>query len=270
MSFAPIEHETIALSAAIESLTSLVNQNMFTISDLHEGESQIIFKSAIHHQLFVALLLDLLEPADSSLIGHIGTCLDALEAIARSPLLAMNGPSEPFLRPVITLKNWLAEKVTVETHLPSLSRTLDLTLSRLEFVYICGNISKHNFARLTRVARKVKELLGQHNIELTPVDAIDVLDDLYERFHDDILNYHSSTLVPLLNDIRWGIHTYLKPEYQRSYRKDPDDEIRYSYDMPPGIVHTIAQSCYWDLMNSVRRQPCVKPFRASRYLKYRY
>ncbi len=168
------------------------------------------------------------------------------------------------------LKAWLAEKVTVETHLPSLSRTINLTLSRQEFVYICGNISKHNFARLTGVAKKVRELLRQNDIDLTPPDVIAVLDDFYERFHYDILTYHSSTLVQLLNNVRWGVQNYLKPEYLRSYRKDPVDEIRYSYDVPAGIVHNIAQTCYWDLMNSVRQEPYVKPFKASRYLKGRY
>lgn len=169
----------------------------------------------------------------------------------------------------MTLKTWLAEKVTVETHLPSLSRTINLSLSRLEFVYICGNISKHNFARLTRVAKKVRKLLKQNDIDLTPPDVITVLDDFYERFHYDILTYHSSTLVQLLNDVRWGVHNY-SVEYLRSYRKDPIDEIRYSYDIPTGIVHNIAQICYWDLMNSVRQEPYVKPFKASRYLKGRY
>lgn len=270
MSFSPIEQETIALAAAIESLTSLVNHSMFTISDPHEGESQATFKSSIHHQLFVALLLDLLEPANSSLTGHAGSCLDALEAIARSPLFAVDSSGEHLLTPVMTLKVWLAEKVTIETPLPSLSKTINLTFSRQELVYFCGNISKHNFARLTGVAKKVSELLRQHDVDLTPPDAIVVLDDLYERYHYEILNYHSSTLVQLLNDLRWGVHNYLKPEYLRSYRKDPVDEIRYSYDVPAGIVHNIAQTCYRDLMNSAHHGPSVKPFKASRYLKSRY
>jgi len=185
-------------------------------------------------------------------------------------LFAVDGSSAHLLTPLRILKAWLAEKVTVETHLPSLSRTINLTLSRQEFVYICGNISKHNFARLTGVAKKVRELLRQNDIDLTPPDVITVLDDFYERFHYDILTYHSSTLVQLLNNVRWGVQNYLKPEYLRSYRKAPVDEIRYSYDVPAGIVHNIAQTCYWDLMNSVRQEPYVKPFKASRYLKGRY
>ena len=101
MPFSPIEHETIVLAAAIESLTSLVNHNMLTITAPHEGESQATFKSSIHHQLFVALLLDLLEPADSFLTGHAGSCLDALEAIARSPLFAVDSSSQHLLTPVM-------------------------------------------------------------------------------------------------------------------------------------------------------------------------
>jgi hypothetical protein len=34
------------------------------------------------------------------------------------------------------------------------------------------------------------------------------LDDFYERFHKDILNYHSSTIAEFLNNIRWGIYEY--------------------------------------------------------------
>ena len=50
--------------------------------------------------------------------------------------------------------------------------------------------------------------------------ALLALADFYERFHTDVLNYHGSTLVEFLNNIRWGIHYYLHPQYKQSMTRE--------------------------------------------------
>lgn len=51
---------------------------------------------------------------------------------------------------------------------------------------------------------------------MSPDEAALALEDFYRWFHDDILNYHASTIAEFLNNIRWGIYEYLQPEFQRS------------------------------------------------------
>ncbi len=55
------------------------------------------------------------------------------------------------------------------------------------------------------------------------------LGDFYERFHTDILNYHSSTIAEFLNNIRWGIYEYLQPEFRRSIVWEESNPRKYRY-----------------------------------------
>ena len=76
----------------------------------------------------------------------------------------------------------------------------------------------------------------------------------------------------MVNNIRWGIHEYLLPEFNKSYRKDHYDKegLSYSYDYPKNINDKFAKSCYWSLMNSVRAKPHIKKFKSTKLLKLRY
>lgn len=96
------------------------------------------------------------------------------------------------------------------------------------------------------------------------------LNEFYERFHGDILNYHGSTIVEFLNNIRWGMHEYLQPEFSRSIVYDTDDSLKYSYTYPPDVNGDFTKSTYWDLMNVIRSGPIIKRFKASRWLQLRY
>ena len=44
----------------------------------------------------------------------------------------------------------------------------------------------------------------------------------------------------------------------------------YHFNYPSGMTSRFAKSCYWDLMNDVRRPPYVRRFRVTKYLKMRY
>ena len=100
------------------------------------------------------------------------------------------------------------------------------------------------------------------------------LPEFYERFPNDILSYHASTLCEHLNNIRWGINKYLKPEFDRSIhyfdKQYPGDIKRYEFRVPKAITSQYAQTCYWNLMNYVRTGPYMKKFVVSSYLKKRY
>jgi hypothetical protein len=96
------------------------------------------------------------------------------------------------------------------------------------------------------------------------------LGDFYERFHTDILNYHSSTIAEFLNNIRWGIYDYLQPELRRSIVWEGGNPRKYHYTFPIGIESNFAKQCYWDLMNEVLQPPYVRRFQVTKWLKLRY
>ncbi len=96
------------------------------------------------------------------------------------------------------------------------------------------------------------------------------LEDFYERFHTDIFNYHGSTIAEFLNEIRWGIHEYLLPEFRRSYSPRGGDPPRYEYLYPDDVSTELGKALYWDLMNRIRGRPCLERFQVTRYLKQRY
>ena len=67
---------------------------------------------------------------------------------------------------------------------------------------------------------------------------------------------------------------YLKPEFDKSIRyftKPYSGDIeRYDYQIPKDIASQYAKSCYWNLMNYVRKEPYMKKFVVSSHLKQRY
>ncbi|KTF19466.1 hypothetical protein ATS76_02240 [Pseudoalteromonas sp. 10-33] len=74
----------------------------------------------------------------------------------------------------------------------------------------------------------------------------------------------------MINNIRWGIHLYLLPEFQRSHTWINRDEGSYKYLIPCNIKTQFTKNCYWELMNEVRRKPHVQPFSADKDLKIEY
>ena len=145
-----------------------------------------------------------------------------------------------------------------------------MRIRRQDFIYICGNASKHNPARLTGVSRRVADVLSENGHEIGMFEASLAIDDFYGRFHRDILVYHGTWLGEMLNNLRWGIQDYLQAEFNRSYTPDSSETPKYSYQYPDAVTHAFARSCYWDLMNKVRSGPYLKRFVGSRNLKQRY
>jgi hypothetical protein len=94
------------------------------------------------------------------------------------------------------------------------------------------------------------------------------LKEIYGDLHDNVLNYHASTITEMMNNIRWGIHAYLKPEFDRAYHKT--DGIFYDFALPDDISTDLGITCYWELMNAVRSGPYVQRFKVNEILKLRY
>lgn len=56
------------------------------------------------------------------------------------------------LKPLWAFRDWLETECFVDdVWLPSIELKTDIRVKRFAFIKICGNIGKHNFARLSRV-----------------------------------------------------------------------------------------------------------------------
>ncbi|MNR09267.1 hypothetical protein D3C85_1254630 [compost metagenome] len=145
-----------------------------------------------------------------------------------------------------------------------------LKISRSLLLKIGGNLSKHNFLRSVGVAKDLQRLLSNVGVEVELHEAILLQPEIYDVFHTDVAAYHASTIAEYLNELWWGIQTYLTPEFNRSIIHDYDGTGRYTYQYPPELVHPFGKNCYWNLMNQVRTEPYFPRFTITRHLKGEY
>lgn len=270
MTLSELEREVIVLRTTIEVINSMVNLEMLN-NPSAELDATVTFRSPTRQALFSVLLADLLEAVDPDLLNTSGSLMDALMLVADQPRLAPGETDRQVRQAVERFKGWVEGEITVNVWFPSIDKEVELRLLRSDFIKICGNISKHNPARLTRNAKRLQKLLEKSGVAVEWVDALRALDDFYDRFHTDILAYHSTSLAEMLNEIRWAIHEYLTPEFDRAYVPPASEaDPRYTFNQPPGIENEYAQEAYWDLMNSVRAKPWIPRFEGTRHLKGNY
>ena len=270
MKFANIEKEVIFLKAITELIDSMVNYEIVGLLG-NDPHSEIRFKSMTHQKYFNIILLDLLSCSDKKVLGEQQSYLRALRAICQSPNFNKSNSIKNLTISTQEFIDWLEQEIQTETWLPSIDTNATLLIKRIEFLKICGNISKHNFSRLSGVANELIDIFKRNNIDIAFGDALLILDDFYQRLHSDLLNYHGSTIAEFLNNIRWGIHEYLQHEFQQSIVYEGTEHPRmYHYTYPKEIDNAFAKNCYWNLMNEVRSEPYMRKFKVTRYLKMRY
>ena len=269
MNFSGAEREVIFLKAVKELIDEMVNYEVFDLNG-SDPESQIMFHSITHQRFFNIILVDFLSRSDKKVIGEQQSYLGAIQSICQNPSFNEGNSIESLSCATDEFVTWLEQEIQAEIWLPSIETDTILSIKRIEFLKICGNISKHNFSRLSGVANDVVKILVRNNINVGLEEALLVLDEFYERFHTDILNYHSSTIAEFLNNIRWGIYEYLQPEFCRSIVWESGNSPMYKYTYPESIQNKFAKSCYWDLMNEVRSVPYMRRFRVTKWLKLRY
>lgn len=145
-----------------------------------------------------------------------------------------------------------------------------ITVKRISFIKICGNIAKHSFARLSKTVDEICEVLKANGTTIDHQQGYLVVPEFYEWFHTNVFSYHSSAIAEFLNNLRWGLYDYLRPEFARSFTKDDPALIAYRYIFPHDCNTAVARNMYWDLMNAVRSQPYMPRFEVTRFLKMRY
>ena len=265
----PIESEVVLLKASWDLIGEAANATVFKVTGT-DPDSQIQFDSSLHQQFFNIILVDFLSETDRDAPLRSETFLAGLGELAAAPLLSSPSSTTELALAVEDFASWLKQEVQVDAWLPSIDKQVTFALARSKFVRICGNLSKHSFLRTFRVAKELRGLLEAAGVSTSLEQASLALDDFYERFHTDILNYHSSTIAEFLNNIRWGIYQYLRPEFERSFTWDTKNPPMYSYSFPAELQSAYARTVYWNLMNEVRSPPSMRRFKVTRWLKLRY
>lgn len=242
------------------------------ISD-NKLESEVKFKTRYHQRYFNIILLDILSKPDPA-IGRNEGYLDHLRSVCDSPSLGNTESISSLTSAVKLFHNWLDGYVDygndpceAKFWFPSIERAINLKVKRVEYIKICGNISKHNFSRLTHQCRIIVDIFKQNDVDIPIKDAMRTIDEFYNWYHDHLLSYHSTLIAVQLNDIRWGIYEYLLPEFSKSIICEKDLKYRYRY--PDELFEEYVKSLYWDLMNDIRGRPYAPRFCAPRHLKER-
>jgi hypothetical protein len=268
------EKEILVLKATLEPINSMINYAML---DLHHSDpnSSISFKTEVHQKYFNILLVDFLR----SKIYKIGeNCVKSLKTILITP--QYNQKIESLKKAIDDFDDWLEQEVEFEKDgetrklwFPTIDCNISLKIKRKEFIEICGNISKHNPLAINRQAELIQKIFENNNVAIELTQALLVIEEFYEQFHNDLLSYHRSVIAEFLNNIRWGIYEYLQPLYKLSVKPYWDERFRmnlYRYDYPEDIKNSYIQKIFWDLMNDVCSKPYMPKFVVTKYLKMRY
>ena len=266
MTFSPIETEAIAIRAIIDSVDSMVNWDMMSFTE--SGEARCL--TTAHQELLMVRLADFLEKNAPEFHDIPGSSLDAVQFVAQQGGFESHGSAENLRKSASVLADWLGTSVVVKTWFSSLDMNVDLCLERRDMITVCGNIAKHNPARLTGIAGRLAAIMRRSGAEITGRASVDTLEEFYQRFGRDVLIYHTSTIAELLNSVRWGIHDYLVPQFQQSFAPQQKYPPHYTYRFPTGLNDPFAQACFWDIMNRVRAAPLVPRFTTPQILKGLY
>lgn len=280
--FNKTEQEAIILNAILVMIDDMVNYQMF-MKDHGTEDAVLMFTTSTHQRMFNILLGDFLSqpqrrgkdplpfglpsPPSGSRPSDL-TYLFYLRRITDDPKL---GASADMVRqPLEAFSDWLEEEALVKNvWLPAIDTELDIRVQRVSFLKICGDIAKHNFSRLEVNVKRICDILSYNGCEIQPAQGYMVLSEFYEWFHENLFNYHSSSVAEFLNNLRWGVYEYLQSEFRRALdRHGPYPMYRFRY--PAEVANPLSQMMYWDLMNMVRTPPFFPRFSVTEYLKKRY
>ena len=269
------EREILLLRATMESINSMVNHSVFKFY-YKDPDSSVLFLTNIHQQYFSILLTDFLSL--ETFAPRKADLFEQLQEVCKNPCYNMKTTALALSANSFT--DWLKQDVEFEHDgetrklwFPSIKKEIALKITRMEFIRICGNVSKHNPLGLNRQAAAIRKIFDSNRIDISLTDALLIMDEFYEQFHNDLFIYHSSTIAEFLNNLRWAIYEYLQPLFSKSIEHYWNDGLKmeaYRYHYPENVNNEYIRAVFWNLMDDVRSKPFIPRFKVTRYLKMRY
>lgn len=264
-----INNEVILLRAVYDHIDDMVNFSLMDIRSSNNA-SMVMFKDMNQRRLFFILLADFISKTDNRGPIKKTSFLSGISAICDNPQFSVKQSEIELRDSVKSFRQWLLEKKQIEIWMPSIGEDVKLSISRLDSIKMSGDISKHNYLRAIGVAEDLQKILSKSGVNIEIEEALLALPDFHERFHEDILIYLSSHICEFLNNIRWAIHTYLQPEFNRSFHYKNGKTDEYGFHVPDAINSKYAHDCYWELMNHLRNKPYMQKIVVSESFKCEY
>jgi len=277
------EQEAIVLNAAWAMIDDMVNWAMFVKFD--EPLRNVLFETSQHARLFNILLGDFLSPLHAFKGKPVPFALPAAPSDARLSDLTflfylrrvceaprLGSDCGALADTIERFSVWLeAEFVAEGVNLADIDVVADVRIQRGRYLKICGDIAKHNMTRLESNVSHIRRALAENGHTISEQDGYLAIAGFYEWFHENIFLAHASVIADFLHSIRIGIHTYLRAEFARAYRRtDVPFEGFYQFDVPAAITEPVARAMYWDAMNRMRAGLYMRPFAISETLKTLY
>ncbi len=216
------EQEAVGLCVALEAIANIANHALLEVRWVSEypGEAEIYFQSRVHQQLFLTRLLDFArEQGDKTLTGVDGSCLDTLHAACTTQSFNVDGSVETLESATSALDEWLNSETSLKLWLPTLDIEADLRVPRVDFPYIAGNQVKHNLSHLTRVSRRVEEMLKQHGYAVRVEHIPLALEDFQDHFQEHYFVYYGTWIVELLKGTSKNSNFFVSARKHRAHNR---------------------------------------------------
>jgi hypothetical protein len=280
------EREVIILNSAWEMIDEMVNWAMFVKNECTEP-THLLLTNRAFSRLFTIFLGDFLseikvyngrpalglsKPAPNGAPPSDKTFLFHIRQVCTNPKLGTD--STRLRQSVDAFAEWLEGEFTAQhVNLSAIGLVADLRITRIQYIQMCGDIAKHNLARLEKRVNDLPKLLEVAKPPVSKQDVYLAVEGFFEWFQSNIFIYHSSQIAEFLNNIRWSIYEYLQPEFQRSWHRTDNgatDSPAHEYRVPSDVTEPLEQAMYWNLMNRSRSQPFMPQFVIHENFKRRY
>ncbi|WP_071798821.1 hypothetical protein [Natronohydrobacter thiooxidans] len=287
MTFTALEQEAIVLNAVMGMVDDMVNHTIFCLPGEKTENTNLLPQTSGTLRQFAILLRDFLSTVAGRGKGPMpfglprppngdnatdNTTLFYLARVCKNPLI---GTNVDFLEiQTHSFIEWLeCSAVVPNVWLANIEVEVNLTIKRIDFIRMGGDIGKHNFLRLGGQAARLRKILGENGVTINESQAYAALPDCWDWFHTHLFAYHASTIAEFLNNIRYAIRLYVTPTAKSSYRVTGkiDDYIdRYTFDRPTEIKNEFAWAQYCELLNSTRHKPNFPFFSVTQSLKSQF
>jgi hypothetical protein len=216
MTFTALEQEAIVLNAVMGMVDDMVNHAIFCLPGEKRENTNLLPQTADTLRQFAILLRDFLSPVTGKGKGPMpfglskpptgskatdNTTLFYIARICENPLI---GTDPDFLAMLVRdFAEWLeASAIVPNVWLSNIDVEASLTIKRIDFIRMGGDIGKHNFLRLGGQAAKLQKILGENGVQIDQSQAYAALPDCWDWFHTHLFAYHASTIAEFLNNIR--------------------------------------------------------------------
>jgi hypothetical protein len=194
--------------------------------------------------------------------------LGVLKRISTSPSLDTQSTTTRSLqRASEAFEEWLNFEFKYNIYSANIGKSLTLSLTRKDAVYLIGNRCKHSLLRSNSILTKLLKIYRASGATIDQRTEILILEDIDNWLFDDFGGYHFTKLCELSAKVYHGIVQYVRPVYQRALVKGENG--MYSYTIPDGVVNEDSKFEYYELLNRIR-SPFLPAIETWEYLEGRY